>query len=214
MLTLYFAGNALGELSALNVSQDAATVRWRATLEISAATQALVQQAVSALEAKLASEGALEVREGDMQLRVLSPGQCASGPKLARRSVIENDDALAHPVRTVNLEFEAALQNAAPEAAPVSRTESISTTTKRRIVELPVLAPNVPAWRQEIGAPMFEVIQEGEASGADYPPPSPPLYPAELFERSVKFSTQSDYVTRWHYVMRPSTYVPAKAPTP
>ncbi len=213
MLTLYFAGKALGELSALHVSHDAATVRWRATLELSAATQALVQQAVGALENKLGGEGALEVREGSVQLRVLSPGMCAGGPRLARRSVIESDDARAHPVRTVNLEFEATLQAAATEAAPVSRTESISTTTRRRIVELPVLAPNVPAWRQEIGAPMFEVIQEGEASGADYPPPSPPLYPAELFERSVKFSTASDRVTRWRYVMRPSTYVPAKAPT-
>jgi hypothetical protein len=214
MLTLYFAGNALGELSALNVSQDAATIHWRATLELSASTQALVQQAVAALEAKLAGVGALEVREGSMQLRVLSPGQCAIGPRLARRSVIEDDDALAHPVRTVNLDFEATLQAPSSEALTVSRSESISTTTKRRIVELPVLAPNVPAWRQEIGAPMFEVIQEGEASGADYPSPQPPLYSAELFERSVKFSTASDHVTRWRYVMRPSTYVPAKAPTP
>ena len=214
MHTLYFAGNALGELSALHVSQDAATVRWRATLELSAATQTLVQQAVSARESKLGGEGVLELREGALALRVLSPGQCASGPKLARRSVIESDDALAHPVRTVNLEFEATLQALASEAAPVSRTESIATTTKRRIVELPVLAPNVPAWRQEIGAPMFEVIQEGEAGGADYPLPQPPLYLADVFERRVVYARESQCLTRWRYVMRPSTYVPAKAPTP
>jgi len=214
MLTLFFAGQALGQISALHVSQDAATIRWRATLELSGATQALVLQAVSALESRLGGEGALEVREGALMLRVLSPGQCASGPKLARRSVIESDDALAHPVRTVNLEFEATLQAAAPEAAPVSRTESISTTTRRRIIELPVLAPNVPAWRQEIGAPIFEVIQEGEAGGADYPLPQPPLYLAEVFERRVIYAREAQCITRWRYVMRPSTYVPAKAPTP
>ena len=214
MLTLYFAGQALGQISALHVSQDAAMVRWRATLELSGATQALVQQAVSALESRLGGEGALEVREGSVQLRVLSPGACASGPRLARRGVIESDDALAHPVRTVTLEFEATLQSLASEAAPVSRTESIASTTRRRIVELPVLAPNVPAWRQEIGAPIFEVIQEGEASGADYPLPQPPLYLAEVFERRVIYAREGRCITRWRYVMRPSTYVPAKAPTP
>jgi hypothetical protein len=214
MLTLCFAGSALGELSALNVSQDAATVRWRATLELSAATQALAQQAVAALENRLGGEGALEVREGNVQLRVLSPGQCASGPRLLRRSIIESDDALAHPVRTVNLEFEATLKAAATEAAPVERTESISTTTRRRIIELPVLAPHAPAWRQEIGAPMFEVLQEGEAKGGDYPLPQPPLFLADVFERRVVYAREGDCVTRWRYLMRPATYVPAKAPTP
>lgn len=214
MLTLHFAGHALGLLSALTVTQDAATVRWRATLEFSAATQALAQHAVAALEAQLAGEGALEVREGEVPLRVLSPAQCASGPRLSRRSIIESDDALAHPVRTVNLEFEATLQTAAPEAARVERTESISTTTRRRIIELPLLAPNAPAWRQEIGAPMFEVLQEGEAKGADYPLPQPPLFLADVFERRVVYAREGDCVTRWRYLMRPAAYVPAKAPTP
>jgi hypothetical protein len=214
MLTLYFAGNALGELSALNVSQDASTARWRATLELSAASQLDVQQAVAALEGKLAGEGALEVREDAVQLRVLSPGMCASGPRLARRNAVESDDALAHPVRTVSLEFEATLQMTIAEATPASRNESISTTMKRHIVELPVLAPNIPAWRQEIGAPSFEVLQEGEARGADYPAPQPPLYATEVFERTVRFTREAECVTRWRYVMHPSTYVPAKAPTP
>jgi hypothetical protein len=216
MLTIHFAGRELGERAALSTSQEGEVARWRATLEFSAETQELVAQAVSALEAKLSGEGTLEVRHGSTALRTLSAQNCAQGPWLARRQFAEGDDAEAHPLRSVTLDFEALLAVAPavePPAVAPRLSESVSTSVKRHVVDLPLLAPNSPPWRQEIGGPAFEVLQEGEAAAADYVDAHAPAFPFDVIERRVSYVRESGLcVTRWRYLMRPLAFAKAVKP--
>ncbi len=223
MFTLNFAGRELGTLSALQVTQEASaekeTVRWQATLEICAATPELVQQAVLTLESRLSGTGSLELRHGQNILRSLQASACSQGPKLSRRSSSDGDDSEAHPMRIVSLEFDATLHTEMQaDPGQVARSsESLSSCIRRRIVDLPLLAPGAPPWRQEIGAPVFEITQEGEAAGSNqHPPAARPLVPADVIERRVSYLSSAaahGFVTRWRYVISPLTFMNVKPPS-
>lgn len=119
----------------------------------------------------------------------------------------------------VNFRYETLLDTS--DSPLRAATERITITEKRRIIEHPLLAPGVPAHRQEIGQPAIEVAQEGEATGQlRHPTPAPPLYPADVIEREVTYSPLTNAgprrappTTRWRYVMRPPQLTSMDPPT-
>lgn len=211
MLTLHFGGRLLGGLAALEISRqaegEAMLERWQARIEVSGATPASAERGATLLEGALAGQGSLEVREGANVLRRLPLAACADGPALERLLLNAGDDANAHPQRIFRLQFLARLGTSTDSATPApAAQETIITLTTRRIVDLPLLAPGAPPWRQETGAPLQEIVQEGQA-GHDAPLP-PPLLPQALVEQRVERHAGTDLPgLRWRYVMRPLFFV-------
>lgn len=93
--------------------------------------------------------------------------------------------------------------------------ESLTFTTTRRVVDHPLLDHALPAYRQQIGVPQTEVIQEGSAVGVGrHPNPPQPRYAADLLERRVQYSiphpdlpAERRWVTSWRYVSRGRTTI-------
>ena len=116
------------------------------------------------------------------------------------------EDAFA---RRVDFEFvEAIPESGAGDVLPLR--ETLSYTTTRRVVDHAVLQPGAPAYRQEIGSPFTELIQEGRAFGRGrHVAPPIPRHTSDVIERRVKYSFPSNslppaqrFETRWRYVVR------------
>ena len=115
--------------------------------------------------------------------------------------------------RRVDFEFVESVR--AVSGVPVHSDEAISYNTVRRVIDHPLLASGAPAYRQEIGAPYTEIVQEGSAVGdGRHAAPSTPRYPADLIERRVQYSypaaelpPERRYVTRWRYLFRTTAAV-------
>lgn len=108
--------------------------------------------------------------------------------------------------RRVDFEFIELLD----EAGSLALTETLSFTTTRRVIDHPLLDTALPAYRQQVGAPQTEIIQQGSAigNGRHVSPPAP-RYAAELIERHVEYSlphgglpADRRWVTSWRYVSR------------
>ncbi|MCB9895922.1 MAG: hypothetical protein H6839_15855 [Planctomycetes bacterium] len=99
-------------------------------------------------------------------------------------------------------------------------TESLTFTTTRRVIDHPLLDTALPAYRQQIGAPQTEVIQEGSAVGdGRHVSPPAPRYAGDLIERQVHYSmphaglpADRRWVTTWRYVSRGRSAILAGAP--
>jgi len=119
--------------------------------------------------------------------------------------------------RRVDFEFHELLQAA---AGVLARSESVSFATIRRVVDHALLAPGLPVYRQQIGAPFSEITQEGSAAGASaHPAPPSPMFAADLIERRVQYSVpdgalppERRWVTTWRYLMRTRAETAAVAP--
>lgn len=131
------------------------------------------------------------------QARALQP----AGPALLGATVRENAFA-----RRVDFEFRELLH----EGDALAGTEALTFTTTRRLVDHPVLGPGQPAWRQEVGAPSTEIVQEGVAVGRSrHASPPPCRFAADVLERRVQYSVplahlpaDRRFVTTWRYVSR------------
>lgn len=87
--------------------------------------------------------------------------------------------------RRVDFEFVELLE----EAGSLALTETLSFTTTRRVIDHPLLDTALPAYRQQVGAPQTEIIQQGSAVGdGRHVSPPAPRYAAELVERHVEYS--------------------------
>lgn len=92
----------------------------------------------------------------------------------------------------------------------VSRAESLTFTTTRRVVDHALLDAALPAYRQVVGAPQTEIVQEGSAVGhGRHPSPPPVRFPADLLERRVSYSlphpqlpADRRWMTTWRYLCR------------
>jgi hypothetical protein len=101
-----------------------------------------------------------------------------------------------------------------------SRAETLTFTTLRKVIDHPLLAPARGAYRQQVGAPQTEVVQEGAAVGVDrHPSPPPPRYASDVIERRVHYSVphpgtppSERFVTRWRYVSRATHALAETAP--
>lgn len=102
-------------------------------------------------------------------------------------------------------------------------TETLSFTTTRRVIDHPLLAPNTPAWRQQVGTAQTEIVQQGSAVGRGrHVAPPAPRYAADLLERHVNYSVphpglpdDKRWITAWRYVSRtrgPALHRPPEAP--
>lgn len=108
--------------------------------------------------------------------------------------------------RRVDFEFVELLE----EAGSLALTETLSFTTTRRVIDHPLLDTALPAYRQQVGAPQTEIIQQGSAVGdGRHVSPPAPRYAAELVERHVEYSlphgglpADRRWVTSWRYVSR------------
>jgi hypothetical protein len=108
--------------------------------------------------------------------------------------------------RRVDFEF----VELADQTGALALTESLSFTTTRRVVDHPLLYAALPAYRQQIGSPQTEVIQEGSAIGnGRHAAPPAPRFGADLIERRVHYSlphpglpAERRWVTTWRYVSR------------
>lgn len=139
------------------------------------------------------------------------PGARAQALALGGEGVIR-ENPFTHRV-----DFE--LREAISDGGHLALTETLSFTTTRRVVDHPLLAAGAPAYRQVIGGPQTEIIQQGSAHGEQsHPSPPPPHYAADLIERQVHYSVPSPnqppeqrWQTRWRYVSRATTEVAALA---
>lgn len=374
-LTLQLGGQTLGRVESLDLSTVHAghgtAERWQAKLLLSAATPALAEAALAALQARVGETGGLKLLAGATVLRELATAQCRQGPRLVSVEAASPMPEAAHGTRHVELTLEAALQDAdsavqshqftvsllrvagAPErlitrgrvvlraaenpasheataiaapatgmrrvrtattrdtAAPsleyetedeqvfaplpagvddghviralvttpegrrvqvtsgffagagalarafelqpagalharvavneqarrvefeyhellsqplhaglLARTETLSFVTSRRVIDHALLGPGLPAWRQQVGAAVTEITQEGSAVGETrHPAPPAPLYAADVIERRVEYSfpdpalpADRRFVTRWRILMRARAERPATAP--
>lgn len=92
----------------------------------------------------------------------------------------------------------------------VAALETLSFTTTRRVIDHPLLDDALPVYRQQVGVPQTEVVQEGSAVGAGrHPSPPSPRYGSDLLERRVQYSlphpelpADQRWVTTWRYVSR------------
>jgi hypothetical protein len=108
--------------------------------------------------------------------------------------------------RRVDFEFVELLD----ETEAVTGTETLTFTTTRRVVDHPLLDVSRPAYRQQVGTPQTEVVQEGSAVGAGrHPSPPAPRFARDLLERRVVYSlphpglpANQCWVTTWRYVSR------------
>lgn len=124
-----------------------------------------------------------------------------SGERLVSSRVAENPFK-----RRVDFEFIELLE----EAGSLALTERLSFTTTRRVIDHPLLDTALPAYRQQVGAPQTEIIQQGSAVGdGRHVSPPAPRYAAELIERHVEYSlphaglpADRRWVTSWRYVAR------------
>lgn len=145
------------------------------------------------------------------------PGALAQANALrAGRGVVRSNPF----TRRVDFEFQEILPDALGHAA---FTETLAFTTTRRVIDHPLLAHGAPAYRQQVGAPQTQIVQQGSAIGdGRHPSPPPPRYVADLLERQVKYSvphpqlpTEQRWVTTWYYVSRtrgPALHQPPEAP--
>ncbi|MBZ0135665.1 MAG: hypothetical protein K8I27_04775 [Planctomycetes bacterium] len=91
-----------------------------------------------------------------------------------------------------------------------ARAESLTFTTTRRVIDHALLDASLPAYRQQVGGPQTEVIQEGSAVGVGrHASPPPVRYAQDLIERRVHYSIphpalppERRWVTTWRYVCR------------
>lgn len=161
------------------------------------------------------------LRGADGRLRRIVEGHF-TGPSAANRAREQRPASLpllAESVtedpftRRVDFRFEV-LADDAVNISIRGHSESISYTERRRMVELPLLAPSLPPHRQEIGAPAMDVLQRGSATGTGHhPAPAAPLFPDDVIEREVSYSPVSGSAQRpsgnaprettWRYLMRP-----------
>jgi hypothetical protein len=108
--------------------------------------------------------------------------------------------------RRVDFEFSELLES----ANGLALTESLTFTTTRRVIDHPLLDTALPAYRQQVGAPQTEVIQEGSAIGNErHATPPAPRFAADLIERRVQYSlphpalpAERRWVTTWRYVSK------------
>lgn len=108
--------------------------------------------------------------------------------------------------RRVDFEF----REAVADRDAIARAESLTFTTTRRVIDHALLDTSLPAYRQQIGAPQTEVIQEGSAVGhGRHPSPPAVRFNADLIERKVHYSVPHPalpadrrWVTNWRYVSR------------
>lgn len=106
--------------------------------------------------------------------------------------------------RRVDFEF----QETVDDSDAVTLGESLTFTTTRRVVDHPLLANQ--NYRQEIGAPQTEVVQEGSAVGVNrHASPPPARFAGDVIERQVRYSVphpgqtpDKRWVTSWRYVAR------------
>lgn len=122
-------------------------------------------------------------------------------------------------LRRVDFEFHELLSQPL-HAGLLARAETLSFVTTRRVIDHALLGPGLPAWRQQVGAAVTEITQEGRAAGeTSHPAPPAPLYPADVIERRVSYSfpdaalpADRRFVTHWRILMRARTERPATTP--
>jgi hypothetical protein len=133
------------------------------------------------------------------------------GGALVSSRVAENQFA-----RRVDFEFVELVES----AGTLALTESLTFTTTRRVIDHPMLDVSLPAYRQQVGAPQTEVVQEGSAVGdGRHVSPPAPRYAVDLIERAVHYSlphaglpADRRWVTTWRYVSRSRAAIFAGAP--
>jgi hypothetical protein len=158
--------------------------------------------------------------------RVQVTGGFFAGPgALARALELQPSNALHARVtnneqsRRVDFEFHELLSRPL-HAGLLARAETLSFVTTRRVIDHALLGPGLAAWRQQVGAAITEITQEGSAVGETaHPSPPAPLYPADVIERRVEYSfpdaaapADRRFVTRWRIRMRGVSERPATAP--
>lgn len=155
-----------------------------------------------------------EARGGDGQaVRVTSGFFVGAGAHARALELRPGDESLLDSrvsqnpfARRVDFEFREQL----PDDSHGTLTESLTFTTTRRVVDHPLLDRGLPAWRQQVGAPQTEVVQEGSAIGQGrHAAPPAPRFPTDVVERRVRYSlphpglpSDRRWVTTWRYVSR------------
>ena len=108
----------------------------------------------------------------------------------------------------------------AETSSTLALTETLTFTTMRRVIDHPLLDTALAAYRQQVGSPQTEVVQEGSAIGdGRHVSPPAPRYSADLLERRVHYSmphaglpADRRWVTNWRYVSRGRAAIFASAP--
>lgn len=147
------------------------------------------------------------------------PGAQARAFELQPAGALHARVAHNEQLRRVDFEFHELLSQPL-HAGLLARTETLSFVTTRRVIDHALLGPGLPAWRQQVGAAVTEITQEGSAAGeTSHPAPPNPLYPADVTERRVSYSfpdaalpADRRFVTHWRILMRARAERPATTP--
>jgi hypothetical protein len=147
----------------------------------------------------------------------VGPGADARAFELAPLNATRHEVTRNPFQRRVDFEYQ---EPAVGDAHPMA--ETLTFTTTRKVIDHPLLSANRPAYRQQVGAPQTEIIQEGASAGHDrHPSPPAPRFAADLIERRVHYSVphpdapaDQRFVTRWRYVSRSNATVAHTTPNP
>ncbi len=128
MLTLNFANQALGAVSSLECTREGDRENWQLTLEVQAATPALLEQALAEMRALIGTAADVALQAGGATVRELAVVDCRHGPTLARVHELDSAPGQVHGKRKLRLHFEATRQDAAQ--AVQSQTETLTLVSK------------------------------------------------------------------------------------
>lgn len=154
-------------------------------------------------------------------LRTISGFFVGAGAKsraLELRPANEANSRIAENPFTRRVDFE--FSELVETASGLALTESLTFTTTRRVIDHPLLDTALPAYRQQVGAPQTEVVQEGSAIGnGRHASPPAPRFAADLLERRVQYSlphpalpAERRWVTTWRYVSKGRAVIAAITP--
>ncbi|MCC7509193.1 MAG: hypothetical protein IT464_07440 [Planctomycetes bacterium] len=127
MLTLKFNDEVLGAAAALEITREHDAEYWHATLQVQAATAALLEQALEGLRGAIGATGDLALSAGGTAVRELSTADCRTGPVFAGMNEFDPGPGDAHGARRVRLTFTATRQD--PDSAVQQHTLTVSVSS-------------------------------------------------------------------------------------
>lgn len=123
MLTLKFNDEVLGAADALEIRREHDAEQWHATLQVHAATPALLEQALEVLRSRVGGIGDLALSSGGVDVRELPAADCRTGPAFTGMHEFDSAPGDAHGARRLRLAFTAARQD--PDSAVQQHTETV-----------------------------------------------------------------------------------------
>ncbi|MBK8208005.1 MAG: hypothetical protein IPK87_14610 [Planctomycetes bacterium] len=127
MMTLKFNDEVLGATAALEITREHDAEHWHLTLQVQAATTALIEQALDGLRGAIGATGDLALSADGTEVRQLSMADCRIGPVFVGLHELDPAPGDAHGTRRARLTFKATRQD--PDSAVQQHNQTVSVSS-------------------------------------------------------------------------------------